>query len=516
MKKLALSSIFCLILTACGGGGGGGGSNFLPPANPAQTDFEAGIFRDNYDTLYKNLCPSPRPGDDQGSAADENDWLRAWSNDTYLWYDEIIDENPESFTPLNYFDLMQTFELSPTGAPKDKFHFTFDTEAWEQLSQSGVSAGYGIEFHILSSGSNREIYVAYVVAGSPAAVAGIDRGMRLITVDGIAANTTTDIPGLNDGLFPAASGENHSFEFEVLADNSQVNATLTSAQITEDPVPLTQIIDTSAGPVGYMVFNAHQAVAEERLVDEIDAFANAGITELILDLRYNGGGFLDIANQLAFMIAGGGASGMVFDEIQFNDKHPNVDPVTNRTLSPDTFHTTTIGIGDLPSGTPLPTLALSNNRVFVLSGSGTCSASEAIINGLRGIGFEVILVGEPTCGKPYGFYPTDNCGTTYFTIQFRGINAAGFGDYSDGFFPSESPLEPFEVMGCDVNDDLRAALGDQSEDLLGTALGYIEFGDCTAGPVTVANSASKGVGLTDRPQQSDIIDPMRMPGSVRR
>ncbi len=125
-------------------------------------------------------------------------------------------------------------------------------------------------------------------------------------------------------------------------------------------------------------------------------------------------------------------------------------------------------------------------------------------------------MGEPTCGKPYGFYPTDNCGTTYFTIQFRGVNAAGFGDYTDGFFPSESPLEPYEVMGCDVSDDFAAALGDQSEDLLATALGYIELGDCTGAPVTIATSSGKDVGLRNNQQQPDVVNPMRMPGTIRR
>jgi len=84
-----------------------------------------------------------------------------------------------------------------------------------------------------------------------------------------------------------------------------------------------------------------------------------------------------------------------------------------------------VGFADNPAtvpGSALPTLNLS--RVFVLTTSSTCSASEAIINGLRGADIEVIQIGSGTCGKPYGFYPTDNCATTYFTIQFSGINNA--------------------------------------------------------------------------------------------
>ena len=83
----------------------------------------------------------------------------------------------------------------------------------------------------------------------------------------------------------------------------------------------------------------------------------------------------------------------------------------------------------------MPTLNLAT--VYVLTGAGTCSASEAIINGLRGVGVQVIEVGSTTCGKPYGFYPQDNCGTTYFSIEYKGVNDMGFGDYTDGFSPAE-------------------------------------------------------------------------------
>src|SRR5690606_11279777 len=106
-------------------------------------------------------------------------------------------------------------------------------------------------------------------------------------------------------------------------------------------------------------------------------------------------------------------------------------------------------------------------RVFILSTGGTCSASEAVINGLRGIGVEVILVGDTTCGKPYGFYPEDNCGTTYFAIQFTGVNDLGFGEYSSGFSPGNEPdFLGTEVPGCWVQDDFTKLLGDPEEKML--------------------------------------------------
>ncbi len=91
--------------------------------------------------------------------------------------------------------------------------------------------------------------------------------------------------------------------------------------------------------------------------------------------------------------------------------------------------------------------------MFVLTGNGTCSASEAIINGLRGVDVQVIQIGATTCGKPYGFYPQDNCGTTYFSIEFKGVNAKGFGDCADGFSPATPARLPAQLPGCSVADD---------------------------------------------------------------
>jgi hypothetical protein len=143
---------------------------------------------------------------------------------------------------------------------------------------------------------------------------------------------------------------------------------------------------------------------------------------------------------------------------------------------------------------PLPTLDLQ--RVFVLAGRGTCSASEAIINGLRGVGVEVILIGEQTCGKPYGFYDTPNCGTTYFTIQFKGVNDKGFGEYSDGFVPNEYDDTYALVKGCEVSDDFSHALGDAGERRLAAALNYVDSGSC-------GTFASSYAGLRARVASAD-------------
>jgi hypothetical protein len=180
----------------------------------------------------------------------------------------------------------------------------------------------------------------------------------------------------------------------------------------------------------------------------------------------------------------------------FNDKYPNTDPVAGGPLTAMPFHTVSQGFSG-PRNVPLPTLNLT--RVFVLTSPNTCSASEAIINGLRGVGVQVIQIGTTTCGKPYGFYPQDNCGMTYFTIEFQGVNAQNFGDYPDGFSPANTPSRPgVLVPGCSVGDDFSHALGDPSEARLAAALGYRNDQSCPAAAASSSNpDLVRGASVSD-------------------
>ncbi len=481
------------LLSACGGGGGGGGGANNnpppPPPPPAQTDFQAGIFRSA--SLYEDMCLIPRAGtsDTQGTTEDENNWLRSWSNDLYLWYDEITDADPAAHTTPDYFDLMKTFATTPSGSPKDNFHFTQDTAEYQQLVQSGVQAQYGADWDLLSASPPREALFVYVQAGTPAAAAGVERGDRILQIDGEDFINGNNVPVLNDGLFPD-DGDTHEFVISSFDGTNERTVTMTAEEITIAPVPLTDTFPTPQGPVGYLYLVSYLGTTEEALIDAFNAFDAAGVTELVLDVRYNNGGLLDIANQLAFMIAGpAAAQGRVFDELIFNDKHLSTNPVTGAALAPKNFITTTQGFS-VPAGNALPSLNLS--RVYLLVGPGTASANESIINGLLGIDFDVILVGDRTTGKPFGFYPTDNCGTTYFSVQFQTVNEKGFGDFSDGFVPTETPTLAHEVQGCPVNDDFGSELGEVTEARLATALGLIDNLDCAAATPVVSAPPTLG------------------------
>lgn len=490
IRPLILVLMF-LALSSCGGGGGGGagGGNTNSP-----NSWTAGVFEPS--ATFEAKCAAPRSGssqvtgqpfpDMQGTGTDERNWLRSWTHELYLWYREVPDLNPANYATLDYFDQLKTSAVTASGQPKDKFHFTFSTAQWEAISQSGTEAGYGVQWEIVSAVPPRRATVAYIEPAAPASTlaASLTRGTDVLAVDGVDVDTDTSagIDQLNAGLFPAAPGEQHTFQVRD-RNGATRDVILTSADVSAAAVMNVKAITTAAGTVGYIQFNNHQAPAEQALIDAINTLKAAnsgnGVNELVLDIRYNGGGFLDVASELAYMIAGPAVTaGQTFEKIEFNDQHPSTDPVTGQALQPTPFLSKTQGFS-APAGTALPTLNLS--RVFVLTGEGTCSASESIINGLRGVDVAVIQIGSTTCGKPYGFYPADDCGTTYFSIQFRGVNAKDFGDYTDGFSPSNTIGTVGEpVEGCSVADDFTQELADPNEARLAAALSYQLAPGCPA------------------------------------
>lgn len=520
--RLLMLGAATFALSACGGGGGGGGSTVTPPTGGGDGSsgptFTPGVFAPESD--FAGQCATPRAGtsDRAGSTLLENHWLRSWSNRTYLWYDEITDQNPADFSDrLVYFEELKTTATTASGTPRDQFHFTVPTEEYLERLNSGSSSGYGARFTILSSSVPRDVRIAYVEPNSPASAAGLDRGAEIISVNGVSVvngSTQADVDVINEALFSPQDGVTYTFVVRDLGATEDRTVNLTAATVTTAPVLENNIISTTnaAGDdidVGYVLFNTFGTrSSEEALFDAFTDLQVQGIDELVLDLRYNGGGLLDVASELGYMIAGPtNTNGRIFEELQFNDKYPTVNPVTGATLAPTPFYSRAQGF-TVSEGTALPTVSL--DRIYVLTTSRTCSASESVMNSLKGIDIDVIQIGSRTCGKPYGFYGTDNCGETYFTIQFRGANDKGFGDYADGFAPTETGTvsigEPLE--GCTVGDDFTNLLGDTNEAMLDAALTHLETGNCPAAasakPGEPIIAASKtGEKLTLSPQVED-------------
>lgn len=499
-----------MLLAGCGGGGGGSSSGTPSPPGSSGPTWTANVFQPA--STFKNFCATVRTGvdaqgnaflDKAGTLAQELFWLRSWTHETYLWNTEVADQNPAGFSDrIAYFNTLKTTATTPSGKPKDQFHFSLPTAAYLAQITSAPEASYGAEIRTFAASPPRDVRVLYTAANTPATelLAGtpkLSRGARILMADGVdvvnGGATQAQIDTINNAIFPKNPNETHTLLVQY-PGGAQRTVTLTSANLVENPVNRTAVLPTPSGNVGYMLLNTFSPFSTEKaIVDAIAALRTQSITDLVIDLRYNGGGLLAIASQLSYQIAGPSrTTGRVFERLQFNAAAGSGNPVTGGANTPTPFFSTGLGF-TVTNGTTLQPLNLP--RVYVLTTASTCSASEAVINGLRGIDFEVVLIGATTCGKPYGFYSADNCGQTYFSIQFKGVNDKGFGDYADGFAATNSSaVFPVKVSGCAVADDYSRELGDASEAMLAAALAHRATGTCPAPSASSIGVASVRTG----------------------
>ncbi len=419
----------------------------------------------------------------------QQQFTRSYLNETYLWYQEIPNVSPSLFSSVqDYFYASLTPALESSGARKDRFSFIASAADADSLS-TGVNAGYGADWVRDSAGRLR---VTQVAPGSPAALAGLARGGEAVSLIGGSGE-----------LYPNAVGASITLSYRPTPTSLARSVTLNAVPLVDDPVPQSQVITTASGQrVGYVLFNAHTQGAQDKLIDTLRGMVNSGLSSMVLDMRYNGGGYVYTALTLATMLSGPSNEDKVFERLQFNNKRAQ-----------DTEQSTFIYTGALQFGEAryatnfaLPRLALP--RVYVLTTDNTCSASESVINGLRGVDVEVVLVGKTTCGKPYGFSRKDNCGLAYYPIEFQGTNAKGFGDYASGMAPT-----------CNVVDDLDQPLGSVNEGLLSAALTHVDTGSCppvASAPDPVnASASSKASGFTNANALGLLSTARRkMPGRV--
>jgi len=377
-------------------------------------------------------------------------FTRNYMDEAYLWYREIPAIDPAPYTSIGrYFYDLLTPALDPNGQRKDRFSFIVNAADADSLLTGSVTS-YGVQWEADALGRMR---AAFVEQGSPAQAAGLARGAELVEVL---------TPGTPD-WYPNGAAQ-ISFTYRPAPGQPTVAATLSSAALQEDPLPLVRnLVSTAGHKVAYLLFNAHTQGAQDKLIAAVTDLQQAGVSDLVLDMRYNRGGFLYTAQSLSSMLTGPQADGQVL-----------------------------VGETSYGAGTALPRLSLP--RVYVLTTGNTCSASESVINSLRGVDVEVILVGATTCGKPYGFSRKDNCGLSYFPIEFQGVNDKGFGDYASGFAPT-----------CAAADDFDHALGDSSERLLATALHYVDTTSCP-------QQAARAQSLPPRPDFGGSR--WRQPGKV--
>ena len=374
----------------------------------------------------------------------QRSWLQEYMNDQYFWYANL--GLPDESAPD-----MDGYFQSLLYRPTDRYSFSQPAPQFFQFFSEGTRTGYGYSL-VFADASQASLRVRFAEPFSPVGLAGLKRGDTVLSIDGYGpAQIVAGTPG-------AVSTEGIPRSFRVVdGTGTERSFTVNSANYPISTVPNASILSFSspAGPIkaGYFVYQSFVAPSASALGSVFSQFASLGVNELIVDLRYNGGGRVTVARSLASMIGGSGLDGRTFAEFRFNARHPENNfslPFTSSELF-------------LPAA---PLRGLS--RVIVITSPSTASASELVINGLKPF-TNVVLIGGTTFGKPYADQPRDFCGTTYSAVNFEFVNALGEGGFVNGFTPM-----------CTVADDLDHQLGDSNEARLAAAISYIRTGACPA------------------------------------
>jgi hypothetical protein len=475
MRAHVFSLSLVLLLSACGGGGGL--EDAVTPVEKTSRQLAQMCSPDN-------ILQGDALGPTQlGTLADERRWIRAYLNERYLWYKDIPAVNASDaryqitggsdwknfiHSINNYFDDLLNPKYTPSGAKVDQFSFLTATYSWNQFAE-GEELGYGWLLSEHGSGASRRIWVSYVYPGTrvgSATQAGLQRGDEIISVDGWAVNAPTHATSVDQGLYPSRP-ETYRFVVKRKGQLGTQSFTLTAAAAVLPQAEHKVVWDSANVKWGYLLFNSHVESAQSPLRAALSDFKSQKIEQLVLDLRYNSGGYLALASALAYGVAGPERTlGKTFEKTRHNDQ---------RSFENESFPFYSIDF----DGRAIEALNLS--KVYVLTTAETCSASESIINGLRGVDVEVVHIGGTTCGKPYGFVAQDNCGITYAAMEFEGVNDKGQGDYAQGFVPE-----------CAVSDDVSRELGTPSEPLFAAAVARHRGQSC---PSLSASRALGSAGL---------------------
>ena len=434
--RASLSAILAVSLAACGGGGGtqsGGG---------------------------------PIAGGGGGTSAcsvrDRQDWSFAVLDEWYLFPD-LVDRtvNPDSFTSVqSYLDAL----VAPARAQGIDRGFTFITSIEEEnaLINSGASAGFGIRLGYDTV--NDRVFLLEAFENAPGLGAGMDRGTELLAIGTTSSNLQSVSSLMASGgpqavinaLGPSDPGVSRVIRFRT-AEGVTTEASITKTEFALDPVSDrygVQIIDDAGKKVGYL--NLRTFIidsAEQDLRTAFQQFQDEGVTELIIDFRYNGGGLVRIADFMGDLL-NAGREGQVWDQTVFRESKSEFNETVNIRARAE---------------------AITPTRIAFIGRGGTASASEAVINNMLPYVDDIALVGANTFGKPVGQsgFDRSECDDRLRPVTFRGLNANNEGEFFTG-------LADVVPNTCLANDDIFTPLGDPAEASIATALDFLAGRSCTA------------------------------------
>ena len=420
----------------------------------------------------KHDASNPKPATSAADLLKDSSVL--YARDIYLWYSQI----PASFNGRSYADpnaimtAIRAYSNEPGFTqPVDRWSFGIKQADWNNVS-SGSAQDFGMNVFFKVEGDLR---VRYVERASPAGLAGIQRGWKITKINNSTNITTTNANFIIDAVYNSSSS---SFSFQK-PDGSNVDINLTAAAYQEHPVFLDSIYTAGTKKVGYLVFNSFLGDTTEiknEFQRVFSKFAAQNVDEVAVDLRYNGGGYVDLSQKLADYLVSSTGNGQLMMKEQFNDKYTQYNETSN-------FQ-------------KLGSLNLS--RVFFIVSSSTASASELLINNLKPF-MNVVLVGpSKTYGKPVGFFPIPVGDWYIFPVSFRSTNKNGDGNYFDGL-----------ALNNQVNDGLDKNWGDVNETAFASVLKYISTGSFrVAGAVGVFKEdpqVSAGNVVLDKPSFKGMV-----------
>jgi len=445
-----MRKLICLIafagLTACGGGASEGIA-VAPPDTAACSNNDQKQFV--LDALY--------------------DW--------YLWNDLLpAGINIADYSSPEELVFRVTTELGPqdsNGDPIDFFSSVGSAVADSQFFGEGKFEGFGFSWRFVDQ-AQTDFRITRTFSGSPADLGGLGRGQQVLSLNARAVADIQAAEGV--GAFFDAN-DTVDFELQPVAGPSFQTGDITKAIVTIAPIPQWDVIDAGNGRnVGYMELSTFIRTADPEFDVVFQAFRNANVTDVIIDLRYNGGGLVSTAELLGDYLGGLVAENLIFSSTEFNAdraaQNNNVEFFERRLNS------------------------TSLSRLVVIATRGTASASELVTNGMIPH-VDVAIVGDRTFGKPVGQLGLEFCEKILRPTAFRLANALGDGDYFDGL-----PVD------CPAADDWSVAVGDPLDPNMVAAMAYLDTGACPV--VSIASGTQfKGASRSRSPQRQIPRPPHR-------
>ena len=392
--------------------------------------------------IIASLCASAAHAQSQPASCtttSQNVWVRDQLN-TYYYWNQFL---PGNVSPASYPSPEAYLEAVRYRPIDNAYSYIVPASTNDAFFNDSQFIGFGFR---QETGST-DMRVLQVYEDSPALEAGLSRGDRITAVNGQSVEAMVANGTVGNAFGAAQVGVVADIEFETPAGERK-QARMVKRLVTIPTVSGTRVVEVDGRRVGYLTFQNFVRPSVAALNDAFAAMKAAGATELVLDVRYNGGGFVDVAVHLASLIGGSRTAGQVMLNYVHNDR---VGPILNKQTR----------FADAPPQ------ALNLQRLFVITTRASASASELIINSLRPF-IPVVVVGDTTYGKPVGQYQFPFCEKYLVPVAFSLRNANNEGDFFDGIAPN-----------CAAADDTSRQLGDTSEASFAEALTFMRTGACS-------------------------------------